>query len=77
MSELSMEKDEASEVTQLSCTVDKCSSAQDIAKQLEMFWSKFADLNRTMKKKQLAWAFFKCGINAKNDSKIHWYYCIM
>jgi hypothetical protein len=30
-----------------------------------------------MEKKQLAWAFFKCGINAKRDSKMHWHYCIM
>ena len=72
-----MEKEEASEVTQLSCIVDKYSSAHDIAEQLEMLWNNFADLNRTMKKKQLAWAFFKRGINAKSDSKMHWYYCIM
>jgi hypothetical protein len=49
VSELSMEKDEASEVTQLSCIVDKCSSVQHVAKQLDMLWNNVADLNRTMK----------------------------
>jgi hypothetical protein len=68
MSELSMEKDE---VTQLSCIVDKCSSVQDISEQLDMLWNNFADLNRTMKKMQLAWAF------CETDSNVAWYYCIM
>jgi hypothetical protein len=76
-SEISMEKDEANAVTQLSCIIDKCSSVQDIAEQLDMLWNNFADLNRTMKKKQPAWAFFKHGINAKSDMKVYWYYCVM
>jgi hypothetical protein len=49
VSELIMGKGEASEVTQLSCIADKCSSVQDVAKQLDMLWNNFADLNRTMK----------------------------
>jgi hypothetical protein len=44
VSERNIEKDEASELTQLSCIVDKCSSVQDIAEQLDMLWNNFADL---------------------------------
>jgi hypothetical protein len=67
VSQLSMEEDEASEVTQVSCIVDKCSSVQGIDKQLNMLWNSFADLSRTIKKKHLPWAFFKRGIKGCNS----------
>jgi hypothetical protein len=76
-SALSMKKVEASEVTHLSCIFDKCSSAQDVAKQLDILWNTFADLNITLKKKQIARAFFKRNVITKSDSEMHWYYCIM
>jgi hypothetical protein len=46
--------------------VDKCSSVQDIPEQLDMLWNNLADLNRAMKKKQLAWAFFKMQYQCKD-----------
>jgi hypothetical protein len=52
-----MGKGEASEVTQLSCIADKCSSVQDVAKQLDTLWNNFADLNRTMKNSRGIYAY--------------------